>query len=181
VNILIGHTKNPKSKWSSFFVVIGVILLIIFVFWMWSLIISGQSEIKTEVEIVEVVLPTSTTIIASPVPAVGNIAVEKIIFTKGVTEDNQPTDNIVEIPKFRTPRLYCYTQVNAEVIPQVIYHAWIAPDGKQIADIGLTVKSQPAHTWSYIDLAGQKSGSWKVEIRDSSGNVLATKELLLYE
>lgn len=100
------------------------------------------------------------------------ITVEEIKITSKVS-GNQPID---EIDKTPGGTIYCFTKINAGQVPTEIHHVWLDADKNEVADIKLIIHSQPAYTWSYINLYDQKQGKWEVQVKDSQGKVLSTKQ-----
>jgi len=58
---------------------------------------------------------------------------------------------------------------------QRIQHVWIR-EGEEVVSIGLAVGASHWRTWSKKWMHPGSAGSWRVEVRDADGNVLATAE-----
>ena len=86
-----------------------------------------------------------------------------------------PADDLGEGP-VAGGKIYCYSNLDGDEIPAEVWHVWIDPNNKVIADVHLNVTNNPAHLWSYINLYGEKKGTWQVQIKDDSKNVIASKK-----
>ncbi|OGC24362.1 hypothetical protein A2291_02420 [candidate division WOR-1 bacterium RIFOXYB2_FULL_42_35] len=107
----------------------------------------------------------------------GKVALEKIAFTHAVDSNNRPTDSFSKIDKDSVDRVYCYSQISADIIPQDIKHVWLDPDGQQFAVIELKVRSKPSYTWSYVSLSGRKTGAWQVQVKTPDDKIVGSATL----
>jgi len=100
--------------------------------------------------------------------ALSPVKVEKIA-TAAAVEKKEPVD---EASAFAagTPRVYTWTKITAEGTPVKIKHVYYA-DGKKVSEVELSVNSSPYRVWSSKAVW---AGSWKVEVTDESGTVLAS-------
>ncbi len=183
---IVGYTSKNMPKWP--FVLIGIILLCWLILY---LLITSYDENNKPV-----ILTTSTTLGASTttttnivtttlqsvyVPSeIADITVEQIVFAKAI-EERGPVGNFKKMKKDEVGRVYCYTTINCSIIPQEVRHVWIDPNGNQIADIYLTISSQPGYTYSYITLSEPLLGKWQVQVKDFADTTLAKSNFTISE
>jgi len=86
-------------------------------------------------------------------------------------EDRQPVDKISSVPA-NTDKIALWCIITGATKPTTITHVWTL-EGEEMAAIPLNVTSTPYRTWSRKSL-GKRTGNWTVEVKDSSGNVLAS-------
>jgi hypothetical protein len=72
--------------------------------------------------------------------------------------------------------LYCFSRL-AGVSDRVV-HVWFHGD-KEVFRIELPVGAARWRTWSAKKIAPEMTGSWRVEVRDTAGTVLATAKFTL--
>jgi hypothetical protein len=113
-----------------------------------------------------------------PAGELGGITVERLTFTSGLDESNQPTDDLSELSLAETNTLYCATRIKSDKA-QVVRHVWLRPDGKIAADITLNLGPQTVETYSYISLYGAPKGVWQMEVRNERDEVVARKTFKL--
>ena len=70
-------------------------------------------------------------------------------------------------------RVYAWTRIEGASAQTMIHHVWIH-EGVERADIQLQVGGSPWRTWSNKAVPAEWAGDWRVEVRDSGGNVLDT-------
>ena len=70
-------------------------------------------------------------------------------------------------------RVYAWTRIEGASAQTMIHHVWIH-EGIERADIELQVGGSPWRTWSNKAVPPEWAGDWRVEVRDSGGNVLDT-------
>lgn len=70
-------------------------------------------------------------------------------------------------------RVFAWTRIEGASAGAMIHHVWIH-EGVERADITLNLGGSPWRTWSNKAVPPDWSGDWRVEVRDSSGNVLDT-------
>lgn len=68
-------------------------------------------------------------------------------------------------------RVYCWSLVTGATEPTSITHVWCYGE-KELARVELEIKSGWFRTWSYKTILPNWTGSWRVEILDSEGNLL---------
>lgn len=187
---IVGYNRHPGSKWPQIavLVIVGLVLAAIVFFSNVyasknsSVVASGtvaqrNSDTRERKAVVSTTNQTTTTSTTTTVPSpvvndVSKITIEKISFTNDVAANNRPVEDFAEIDRQKVGRVYCYTKVLADNLPQKIEHVWLDPDGNKFAEISLDIKSRPSHTWSYVTLAGRKAGSWQVQIQSADGQII---------
>ena len=70
-------------------------------------------------------------------------------------------------------RVYCWTLVAGAEGEVAIHHVWFHGD-QEMADIELRIGGSPWRTWSSKAIVLEWTGAWRVEVRDSEGNVIET-------
>lgn len=80
----------------------------------------------------------------------------------------------------RTERIYCFTQIEGAADVTEVQHVWMH-GGEEMARVTLPVRSASWRTHSSKQLLPEWTGAWKVEVRDSGGNVLKTVEFTVTE
>ncbi|MCK5534873.1 DUF2914 domain-containing protein [bacterium] len=68
-------------------------------------------------------------------------------------------------------KVYCLSFIKGADTLTTVNHVWYYQD-KQMASVGLDVKSPAFRTWSYKTILPEWIGSWRVEIVDAGGEVL---------
>ena len=69
--------------------------------------------------------------------------------------------------------VYCWTRVAGAEGEAAIHHVWFHGD-QEMADIELRIGGSPWRTWSSKAIVPEWTGDWRVEVRDSAGNVIET-------
>jgi hypothetical protein len=72
-----------------------------------------------------------------------------------------------------TPRLYCFTKVVGASQPTEIVHVWRYSDVER-ARVSLAVKAASWRTYSSKAIQAHEMGPWRVDVLDTSGNLLET-------
>jgi len=70
-------------------------------------------------------------------------------------------------------RLYCFTKAVSTKIPTEIVHVWSYGDVER-ARVSLAVKAGTWRTYSSKAIQSHEIGSWRVDVQDTSGNLLET-------
>lgn len=70
-------------------------------------------------------------------------------------------------------RLYCFTKTVSSEIPTEIVHVWSYGDVER-ARVSLAVKAATWRTYSSKAIQSHEIGPWRVDVLDSSGNLLET-------
>lgn len=107
---------------------------------------------------------------AGKTAAVPAVKVEKVVTAAGV-EKKEPVGEAMAFAK-DTSRVFTWTRITAEQPPVKIKHVYYF-DGKKAGEVELSVNSSPYRVWSSKAVW---PGSWKVEVTDEAGAVLATSE-----
>jgi hypothetical protein len=180
---LTGYARQEEPKWLYALLVLIVLLIIVLIFWGFSAVYSwleSQAGKQPAVSVTTATTLATTKEAAAPIVVNNNsgLAVEAITFSSGVSEDNQPVDQLDTVDLQQTGTLYCFTRISSAAIPQKIKHVWLAPDGHIVAEIELTLRNRPAVTYSYVSLYGGKKGRWQFQVRTADGTVVARKDLL---
>jgi len=72
-----------------------------------------------------------------------------------------------------TPRLYCFTKIVGASQPTEVVHVW-SYSGVERARISLAVKAASWRTYSSKAIQAHEIGPWRVDVLDTSGNLLET-------
>ena len=70
-------------------------------------------------------------------------------------------------------RLFCWTRITGAEGSTSVRHVWFLED-QEMADVELNVGGSSWRTHSSKAIVPEWTGNWRVEVRDSSGNVLET-------
>ena len=70
-------------------------------------------------------------------------------------------------------RLYCFTKVVSTEIPTEVVHVWSYGDVER-ARVSLAVKDATWRTYSSKAIQSHEIGPWRVDVLDTSGNLLET-------
>ncbi len=92
-------------------------------------------------------------------------------------EDRKPvgTDSVFSSD---VGKLYCFTKLESQAERSKIFHVWFYHDN-EMAQINLPVKAKSWRTWSAKTILPEWKGNWKVEVQDSSGNVISSTSFRL--
>jgi hypothetical protein len=71
------------------------------------------------------------------------------------------------------PKLYCFTKVVGASQPTEIVHVWSYHNVER-ARISLTIRSASWRTYSSKAIQPHETGPWRVDVLDTSGNLLET-------
>jgi len=99
-----------------------------------------------------------------------DIKVENIVICTSV-EDRQP-EGTGSVFSADVGRLYCYTKIISHADPSVISHVWFYGD-LQMAKVDLAIRAGTWRTWSSKNILPHWRGDWRVEVQDSSGEVIS--------
>lgn len=98
-----------------------------------------------------------------------DITIIEATFTNEIVNRQAGTVFDSTIPK-SVRKLYFFTQVgNAK--DQKIYHRWLY-QGREMAKVGLTIRSNRYRTWSAKTLTSAWSGEWQVEVLNANDEVI---------
>jgi len=70
-------------------------------------------------------------------------------------------------------RVYCWMRTAGAEGETTVHHVWIWND-QEMADIELRLGGSAWRTWSNKAIMLEWTGDWRVEVRDTSGNVIET-------
>lgn len=70
-------------------------------------------------------------------------------------------------------RLYCFTKAVSTQIPSEVIHVWSYGDVER-ARVSLAVKAASWRTYSSKAIQSHEIGPWRVDVLDTSGNLLET-------
>jgi len=88
-------------------------------------------------------------------------------------EDHEPT-GVADTFSSNQEQLTAWTKIKGANEPTTVKHVWIH-EGKTFEPILLNVTSSSFRTWSRKTL-WELTGQWKLEVRDSSDQLLASKD-----
>lgn len=196
-----GYAKKREPKWPYALIALIVVLIALVVLYIASAITSwleneinkppaaATSSTSTSTSSSTTVSVTSTTLAEEPVEEAsvvpdeegsGGIRLDQIVISSGVDESNQPVDDLPQISVNEYANVYCFTRLTCDAPPQTIRHVWLAPGGRVAAEIELTLRNRNAATWSYINIAGMKTGQWEVRVEKSDGTIIGRKSFSTY-
>ncbi|MDD4179246.1 MAG: DUF2914 domain-containing protein [Candidatus Margulisbacteria bacterium] len=195
MTVIKGYASRPQPKWPLLLAIVFIALTGIAV--LVSLVPpnpnKGAATSSATVEATAMTVPstitlppatTSTTLLMTTttrprvmdikLPTVaGGIKVEKIFFSGSIGEYNQPAGELLEINLNETSKIYCFTKISADSVPQLVRHVWVAPSGKIFATVPLNISKPVVDTYSYVSLYGAEQGVWVIRVEDASGKLLA--------
>ncbi len=99
----------------------------------------------------------------------GDLEVQQVVIARGV-EDRRPVGEATSFPA-DVGQLICFTKILGASEETSVEHIWFH-EGTERARVRLTVRSPAWRTWSSKQIQTSWTGDWKVEIRDSAGNLL---------
>lgn len=100
-----------------------------------------------------------------------NIKVEKIAVCTSV-ENRQPI-GVDSVFTANVGHLYCYIKLVSPTDMSKVSHVWFYQD-KQMYKIDLTIKAKTFRTWSSKTILSDWKGDWRVEVQDSTGNIITS-------
>lgn len=86
--------------------------------------------------------------------------------------DREAVDVGTSFPNSVT-RLYCFTKIVGAEMPTEVLHVWSYGDVER-ARVSLPVKAASWRTYSSKVIQSHEVGSWRVDVLDTSGNLLET-------
>ncbi len=110
----------------------------------------------------------------SPAPGANALAVEAVL-ARSVVE-RQPQDTGSAFPA-DIGAVMLWTRVSG-ASGDVMHHVWFHGD-EQVADIELQIGGSPWRTWSRKTIPPEATGTWRVEVRDATGDVLKSIEFTI--
>ncbi len=165
MSLISGYARQKEPRWPYFVGGLAILLLIVFLFFIYFSLRSCVAELLAKKKSVATVA-TSTTVKAK------------------AKEKDQEASKVIKVGEIRLKpeagsRIYCYTTILSDQLPTKVKHVWLRPDGSEYVAIDLKISSNPAKTWSYVNLAESPKGEWRVEVRLSDGKKLAEKSFIL--
>jgi len=103
-------------------------------------------------------------------PEAAEIKVEKIVTALSV-ENREPVNETAVFDK-PAGRVYTWTRITTTEAPVKIKHIYYV-GGKKMTEVELNINAKTYRVWSYKAIW---PGSWKVEVTDESGKVLAAAD-----
>lgn len=98
--------------------------------------------------------------------------VARAIITSGIS-DREPIDELSQVGS-DVPVVYLFTELRG-MQGERVTHRW-EHDGQVVAEVGFDVKGERWRVWSSKKLPAGLTGTWKVNVVNSAGEVLATRE-----
>ena len=97
------------------------------------------------------------------------LQVDELVICTSV-EDRQPVGEDTAFSS-TTEQLYCFTKISGATDTVQVSHVWYHGDTER-SKVDLNIKGSPWRTWSSKTLAPEWTGSWRVDVVDTAGNVL---------
>ena len=110
------------------------------------------------------------------IPTAGAQEANKVqVVAAAISKDVVEREAVEVGTQFLNPvsRLYCFTKVVSTEIPTEIVHVWSYGDVER-ARVSLAVKARTWRTYSSKAIQSHEIGSWRVDVQDTSGNLLET-------
>lgn len=108
--------------------------------------------------------------------AAWGVEIEQAVMTTAI-EDRTPVDDVEVFPA-ADGQLYCFTKVVGVGEPTEIVHLWYRGE-ELMSRVVLPVRSSGWRTWSIKSFLPEWQGAWRVEVRDSQGELLKELEFSL--
>src|SRR5882672_5088960 len=122
--------------------------------------------------------PSKDALQGNPAPAAESAALSFEIKIGTAVENHEVTGEADKFPA-DTAQLIGWSKVTGATEPLQISHVW-KRNGEQAASVPLMVKSSPYRTYSRKTVTDMP-GKWSLEVQDTNGKVLATKEVQVGE
>lgn len=100
------------------------------------------------------------------------LTVETVVCTS--VEERQPVGESSAFPN-DVNRVYLWCKVTGMTDTTTINHVWYL-DGKEKANVELTIKNSVWRTWSYKTIPPEWDGNWEVKVLDKDGTILTSKK-----
>ena len=110
------------------------------------------------------------------IPAVGAQEADKLEVVAAAISKNVVALEAMDVSnRFSnsTPRLYCFTKVVGASQPTEIVHVW-SYNNVERARISLAIKTASWRTYSSKAIQAHEIGPWRLDVLDTSGNLLET-------
>lgn len=99
-----------------------------------------------------------------------------VVVTTGI-RDRMPVD-AVESYAATVKNLYCFSRITGARVDETIWHVWYH-EGREVAKIGLPVRSSNWRTWSKKTFFKASQGVWRVDVMDGRGQILGSQKFRL--
>ena len=109
------------------------------------------------------------------IPAVGAQANKVQVVAAAICKDVVEREAVDVGTQFSNSvsRLYCFTKAVSTEIPTEVVHVWSYGDVER-ARVSLAVKAATWRTYSSKAIQSHEIGPWRVDVLDTSGNLLET-------
>lgn len=104
------------------------------------------------------------------------LTVDQMVFCTGV-ENREPVGADTAFAD-TVGQVYCFTQISGAEDQTTISQVWYLNDEEK-ASVNLSVKGKTWRTWSSKRIPKEWDGTWRVEVKSASGNVLMSKEFVI--
>jgi len=109
------------------------------------------------------------------IPAAGAQANKVQVVAAAICKDVVEREAVDDGTQFSNSvsRLYCFTKAVSSEIPTEVVHVWRYGDVER-ARVSLAVKAATWRTYSSKAIQSHEIGPWRVDVMDTSGNLLET-------
>jgi hypothetical protein len=110
------------------------------------------------------------------IPAAGAQQTDKLdVIAATICENVQEREAVNVGTRFANsvPRLYCFTKIVGAGSPTEVVHVWSYGDEER-ARVSLAVNASTWRTYSSKAIQAHEIGAWRVDVLDTSGNLLET-------
>lgn len=104
------------------------------------------------------------------------ISVIEMTFCRGI-ELRNPVDGANSFPN-SVERVFCYNKLSGSENQTTISHVWYYND-TQMAIVDLPVNGKTWRTWSSKRIVREWTGTWRVDVISSTGNVILSDEFII--
>jgi hypothetical protein len=102
--------------------------------------------------------------------------VENMVFCSSI-QDRQPVGADTAFAD-TVGSVYCFTRIVGGADTSSVDHVWYF-DGKEMTAVTLPVKSSAWRTWSVKKIGREQKGTWRVDVKSPSGEVLKSAEFVV--
>ncbi len=107
-----------------------------------------------------------------------NISVVDAALATGI-ENKNPVGVSDKFPN-TVKRVYLWTKIKVQNPPTYIYHVWYYKN-REMARIKLYIRYSLFRTWSFKTILPQWTGDWRVQVEDTKGNIIFSKDFTVYK
>ena len=104
------------------------------------------------------------------------VTVNEMVFCRGIAQKN-PVDVSTHFPD-SVVRVFCHTKLSSTENQTSISHVWYYND-TQMAIVDLAVNAQTWRTWSSKRIVKEWTGTWRVDVISSIGNIICSEEFVV--